>query len=188
MYEIRFLKKHIIILVSVAIFLGLLFLYGQFSFLGKRYDERKQLRVEIADEQVLSATLKKRKTELEKLPELVKSDEIKGFTTSDEIAEELTAIEKKFEESNVNIISLTMEEEDYFRDETLSNEAIKRKVVTMDITADTNVSLESFINEIETNKTRVGKVQSVDYKASPGTSESTSATIVYYTYYVQMED
>lgn len=188
MYEIRFLKKHLIILVSVGVILGLLFLYGQFSFLGKRYDERKQLRVEIADEQLLSASLKKKKKELEKLPELVKSDEIKGFTTSDEIAAELKAIEKKFEDSNVDIISLTMEEEDYFRDENLSNEAIKRKVVTMDVTADTNTSLESFIKEIETNKNRVGKIQSVDYKASPGTSESTSATIVYYTYYVQMED
>ncbi len=188
MYEIRFLKKHKILLASIIAGVLIIFLYAQLGVLGKRYELKKELHADINQEQLVSATLKKNKKNLEKMPELVKSNEIKGFTTSDEIAKELTTIEKKFQAVNVDVISLTMAEEDYFRDEKRSNEVIRRKVVTMDVTADTDKDLEAFIKDIESNKQRVAKIKSVDYKASSGINEVAAATIEFYMYYVQMED
>lgn len=188
MHEIRFLRNHKIILSSIIAVIIAIFLYGQLSFLGKRYDLKKELKSEISQEQLTSAGLKKNKKDLEKMPELVKSSEIKGFTTSDEIANELTAIEKKFEKVNVDVISLTMDEEDYFRNAKESNEAIRRKTVTMDVTAESDNDLEAFIKDIEANNQRVAKIKSVDYRANSGISEMTSATIVLYMYYVQMAE
>lgn len=94
MYEIRFLKKHKILLASIIAGVLIIFLYAQLGVLGKRYELKKELHADISQEQLVSATLKKNKKNLEKMPELVKSNEIKGFTTSDEIAKELTTIEK----------------------------------------------------------------------------------------------
>lgn len=187
MSEIRFLKKHVIVLATILVLLIGVFLYTQFAFLGKRYELKKELNQEIEQEQLLSVALKKNKKKLEKMPELIKSQEIKGFTTSDKIAAELTGIEKQFDQSNVSIVNLAMEEEDYFRDENLSNEVIRRKIVTMDVNADSDKDLEKFIKDIERNKKRVAKIKNVDYKASSGMSESTSATIEFYMYYVDME-
>ena len=121
------------------------------------------------------------------MPELVKSEEIKGFTTSDEIANELTAIEKKFSKINVDVTNIVMEEEDYFRDEKLSNEVIRRKVVTLDVIADSDDDLEKFIKDVEDNKKRVAKIKSIDYRATRGVSDTTSATIIFYMYYVDMD-
>ena len=187
MTEIRFLKNHIIILCTLVCLILGVYLYGQFGFLGKRYTLKKELKAEIKQEQLTSAKLKKTKKELEKMPELVKSPEIKGFTTSDEIANELTAMEKKFSAIKVDVTNIAMEEEDYFRDEKLSNEVIRRKVVTMEVVADSDADLESFIKDIEDNKKRVAKIKSIDYKASIGISDTTSATIEFYMYYVDMD-
>jgi uncharacterized protein YoxC len=121
------------------------------------------------------------------MPELIKSEEIKGFTTSDEIANELTAIEKKFSKINVDVTNISMEEEDYFRDEKVSNEVIRRKVVTMDVVAASDADLESFIKDIEGNKKRIAKVKTVDYKATRGVSDTTSASVEFYMYYVDMD-
>ncbi|MFW8054075.1 hypothetical protein [Vagococcus fluvialis] len=187
MTEIRFLKNHIIILCTLVCLILGVYLYGQFGFLGKRYDTKKELRNDIRQEQATSIALKKTKSKLEKMPELVKSEEIKGFTTSDEIANELTAIEKKFSKINVDVTNIVMEEEDYFRDEKLSNEVIRRKVVTLDVIADSDDDLEKFIKDVEDNKKRVAKIKSIDYRATRGVSDTTSATIVFYMYYVDMD-
>lgn len=187
MTEVRFLKKHLIILGTVILLILSVFLYGQFGFLGKRYDLKKELNAEIKREQLTSAKLKKTKSSLEKMPELIKSEEIKGFTTSDEIANELTAIEKKFSKINVDVTNISMEEEDYFRDEKVSNEVIRRKVVTMDVVAASDADLESFIKDIEDNKKRIAKVKTVDYKATRGVSDTTSASVEFYMYYVDMD-
>ena len=187
MTEIRFLKNHIIILYTLVCLILGVYLYGQFGFLGKRYDTKKELRNDIRQEQATSIALKKTKSKLEKMPELVKSEEIKGFTTSDEIANELTAIEKKFSKINVDVTNIVMEEEDYFRDEKLSNEVIRRKVVTLDVIADSDDDLEKFIKDVEDNKKRVAKIKSIDYRATRGVSDTTSATIVFYMYYVDMD-
>ena len=187
MTEIRFLKNHIIILCTLVCLILGVYLYGQFGFLGKRYDTKKELRNDIRQEQATSIALKKTKNKLEKMPELVKSEEIKGFTTSDEIANELTAIEKKFSKINVDVTNIVMEEEDYFRDEKLSNEVIRRKVVTLDVIADSDDDLEKFIKDVEDNKKRVAKIKSIDYRATRGVSDTTSATIVFYMYYVDMD-
>ena len=187
MTEIRFLKNHIIILCTLVCLILGVYLYGQFGFLGKRYDTKKELRNDIRQEQATSIALKKTKNKLEKMPELVKSEEIKGFTTSDEIANELTAIEKKFSKINVDVTNIVMEEEDYFRDEKLSNEVIRRKVVTLDVIADSDDDLEKFIKDVEDNKKRVAKIKSIDYRATRGVSDMTSATIIFYMYYVDMD-
>ncbi len=187
MTEVRFLKNHLIILGTVILLILSVFLYGQFGFLGKRYDLKKELNAEIKREQLTSAKLKKTKSSLEKMPELIKSEEIKGFTTSDEIANELTAIEKKFSKINVDVTNISMEEEDYFRDEKVSNEVIRRKVVTMDVVAASDADLESFIKDIEDNKKRIAKVKTVDYKATRGVSDTTSASVEFYMYYVDMD-
>ncbi|MBO0430359.1 hypothetical protein JZO82_14420 [Vagococcus fluvialis] len=187
MTEVRFLKNHLIILGTVILLILSVFLYGQFGFLGKRYDLKKELNAEIKREQLTSAKLKKTKSSLEKMPELIKSEEIKGFTTSDEIANELTAIEKKFSKINVDVTNISMEEEDYFRDEKVSNEVIRRKVVTMDVVAASDADLESFIKDIEGNKKRIAKVKTVDYKATRGVSDTTSASVEFYMYYVDMD-
>ena len=187
MTEIRFLKNHIIILCTLVCLILGVYLYGQFGFLGKRYDTKKELRNDIRQEQATSIALKKTKSKLEKMPELVKSEEIKGFTTSDEIANELTAIEKKFSKINVDVTNIVMEEEDYFRDEKLSNEVIRRKVVTLDVIADSDDDLEKFIKDVEDNKKRVAKIKSIDYRATRGVSDTTSATIIFYMYYVDMD-
>ncbi|MEG0286158.1 MAG: hypothetical protein RR494_08845 [Vagococcus sp.] len=187
MTEIRFLKNHIIILCTLVCLILGVYLYGQFGFLGKRYDTKKELRNDIRQEQATSIALKKTKSKLEKMPELVKSEEIKGFTTSDEIANELTAIEKKFSKINVDVNNIVMEEEDYFRDEKLSNEVIRRKVVTLDVIADSDDDLEKFIKDVEDNKKRVAKIKSIDYRATRGVSDTTSATIIFYMYYVDMD-
>ena len=187
MTEIRFLKNHIIILCTLVCLILGVYLYGQFGFLGKRYDTKKELRNDIRQEQATSIALKKTKNKLEKMPELVKSEEIKGFTTSDEIANELTAIEKKFSKINVDVTNIVMEEEDYFRDEKLSNEVIRRKVVTLDVIADSDDDLEKFIKDVEDNKKRVAKIKSIDYRATRGVSDTTSATIIFYMYYVDMD-
>lgn len=186
MTEVRFLKNHLIILGTVILLILSVFLYGQFGFLGKRYDLKKELNAEIKREQLTSAKLKKTKSSLEKMPELIKSEEIKGFTTSDEIANELTAIEKKFSKINVDVTNISMEE-DYFRDEKVSNEVIRRKVVTMDVVAASDADLESFIKDIEDNKKRIAKVKTVDYKATRGVSDTTSASVEFYMYYVDMD-
>lgn len=188
MYEIRFFKKHIILLSSLVLVILAVYLYGQLSFLGERYDLKKQLKADIEQEQLMSKKLKKEKKTLEKMPELVKSNEIKGFTTSDKIASELAIIEKKVEIANVNVANIMLEEEDYFRDETLSNEVIRRKVVTMNVTANSDKELETLVKELENNSKRVSKIKSIDYKASPGINEATSATVVFYMYYVDMEE
>ena len=187
MTEVRFLKNHLIILGTVILLILSVFLYGQFGFLGKRYELKKELNAEIKREQLTSAKLKKTKSSLEKMPELIKSEEIKGFTTSDEIANELTAIEKKFSKINVDVTNISMEEEDYFRDEKVSNEVIRRKVVTMDVVAASDADLESFIKDIEDNKKRIAKVKTVDYKATRGVSDTTSASVEFYMYYVDMD-
>lgn len=187
MTEVRFLKNHLIILGTVILLILSVFLYGQFGFLGKRYDLKKELNAEIKREQLTSAKLKKTKSSLEKMPELIKSEEIKGFTTSDEIANELTVIEKKFSKINVDVTNISMEEEDYFRDEKVSNEVIRRKVVTMDVVAASDADLESFIKDIEDNKKRIAKVKTVDYKATRGVSDTTSASVEFYMYYVDMD-
>ena len=187
MTEIRFLKNHIIILCTLVCLILGVYLYGQFGFLGKRYDTKKELRNDIRQEQATSIALKQTKSKLEKMPELVKSEEIKGFTTSDEIANELTAIEKKFSKINVDVTNIVMEEEDYFRDEKLSNEVIRRKVVTLDVIADSDDDLEKFIKDVEDNKKRVAKIKSIDYRATRGVSDTTSATIIFYMYYVDMD-
>jgi hypothetical protein len=187
MTEVRFLKNHLIILGTVILLILSVFLYGQCGFLGKRYDLKKELNAEIKREQLTSAKLKKTKSSLEKMPELIKSEEIKGFTTSDEIANELTAIEKKFSKINVDVTNISMEEEDYFRDEKVSNEVIRRKVVTMDVVAASDADLESFIKDIEGNKKRIAKVKTVDYKATRGVSDTTSASVEFYMYYVDMD-
>ena len=187
MTEIRFLKNHIIILCTLVCLILGVYLYGQFGFLGKRYDTKKELRNDIRQEQATSIALKQTKSKLEKMPELVKSEEINGFTTSDEIANELTAIEKKFSKINVDVTNIVMEEEDYFRDEKLSNEVIRRKVVTLDVIADSDDDLEKFIKDVEDNKKRVAKIKSIDYRATRGVSDTTSATIIFYMYYVDMD-
>lgn len=188
MTEIRFLKNHLMILVSLIVLIVSVFLFGQFGMLSKRYDTKKELKAEIKQEQLTSAALKKTKVKLEKMPPLLKSEEIKGFATTDEIKNELTAIEKKFSKINADITNMVMEEEDYFRDETLSNEVIRRKVVTMDVIADSDADLEKFIKDIETNKQRIAKIKSVDYRATRGISDLASASIEFYMYYVDMED
>ena len=87
----------------------------------------------------------------------------------------------------MDVTNISMEEEDYFRDEKVSNEVIRRKVVTMDVVAASDADLESFIKDIEDNKKRIAKVKTVDYKATRGVSDTTSASVEFYMYYVDMD-
>ncbi len=64
---------------------------------------------------------------------------------------------------------------------------IRRKVVTLDVIADSDDDLEKFIKDVEDNKKRVAKIKSIDYRATRGVSDTTSATIVFYMYYVDMD-
>lgn len=188
MQEIRFDQKHIIILASAIVTILIVYLYVQFGVLSKDYQERNDLREAIKVEQLTRVKLSKEQKKLEAMSPLVKSEEMKGFSINDKIAAELTKIEKTIDTSNIEINALSMEEEEYFKSAEDSNEAILRKVVTMDIEAATDKDLEKFIKTIQEDKKRVAKIKSVDYSSSESyNTSSIGATIVFYMYYIEQE-